>query len=237
MMTKIYKTVCVLLCGVVLTGCSDFLEDQVPQATLTQDEVKNPAYIDNVLISAYAGLLSIEDMNSSFSLWNYDTRSDDAYVGGADFSDGEPFHILEKHGHNRERMRVTYHKVEPVPVILHIVPGDFTVHILTGCGKACEAAHIVQETEIIGLNLLEQTAFVRALNGIRAQGVRYHGDLIALLQKQGCDAVVPVIEVYELRLVLCHVKGIAELAIFAGADSIQNLVAGNLHEFNHNGRT
>ena len=83
------------ICG--LTACSDFLEEQVPQATLTQDEVKKPEYIDNVLISAYAGLLSIEDMNSSFSLWNYDTRSDDAYVGGADFSDGEPFHILELH--------------------------------------------------------------------------------------------------------------------------------------------
>ena len=69
------------ICG--LTACSDFLEEQVPQATLTQDEVKKPEYIDNVLISAYAGLLSIEDMNSSFSLWNYDTRSDDAYVGGA----------------------------------------------------------------------------------------------------------------------------------------------------------
>ena len=79
-----------------ITSCSDFLEEQVPQATLTQDEVKNPEYIDNVLISAYAGLVSIEDMNSSFSLWNYDTRSDDAYVGGSDFSDGEPFHILEK---------------------------------------------------------------------------------------------------------------------------------------------
>ena len=62
-----------------LTSCSDFLEEQVPQATLTQDEVKKPEYIDNVLISAYAGLLSIEDMNSSFSLWNYDTRSD--FVG------------------------------------------------------------------------------------------------------------------------------------------------------------
>ena len=88
-----------LLCGSIvaaLTSCSDFLDEQVPQATLTQDEVKNPEYIDNVLISAYAGLLSIEDMNSSFSLWNYDTRSDDAYVGGSDFSDGEPFHILEK---------------------------------------------------------------------------------------------------------------------------------------------
>ena len=78
-------------------GCSDFLDEQVPQATLTQDEVKKPEYIDNVLISAYAGLLSIEDMNSSFSLWNYDTRSDDAYVGGSNPSDGEPFHILEKH--------------------------------------------------------------------------------------------------------------------------------------------
>ena len=79
-----------------LTSCSDFLEEQVPQATLTQDEVKKPEYIDNVLISAYAGLLSIEDMNSSFSLWNY-TRSDDAYVGGSNPSDGEPFHILEQH--------------------------------------------------------------------------------------------------------------------------------------------
>jgi hypothetical protein len=77
-------------------SCSNFLEEQVPQATLTQDEVKNPEYIDNVLISAYAGLVSIEDMNASFSLWNYDTRSDDAYVGGSDFSDGEPFHRLEK---------------------------------------------------------------------------------------------------------------------------------------------
>ena len=86
-----------LLTLLPLTSCSDFLEEQVPQATLTQDEVKKPEYIDNVLISAYAGLLSIEDMNSSFSLWNYDTRSDDAYVGGSNPSDGEPFHILEQH--------------------------------------------------------------------------------------------------------------------------------------------
>ena len=84
------------LFSLLFISCSDFLEEQVPQATLTQDEVKNPEYIDNVLISAYAGLVSIEDMNASFSLWNYDTRSDDAYVGGSDFSDGEPFHRLEK---------------------------------------------------------------------------------------------------------------------------------------------
>ena len=78
-----------------LTACSDFLDEQKPQGMLTQNEVKDPKYVDDVIISAYAGLLSIEDMNASFSLWNYDTRSDDAYVGGSNFSDGEPFHHLE----------------------------------------------------------------------------------------------------------------------------------------------
>lgn len=78
-----------------VTSCTSFLDEQVPQGTLTEDQVKDPKNVDNLVISAYAGLLSIEDMNSSFSLWNYDTRSDDAYVGGAEFSDGEPFHRLE----------------------------------------------------------------------------------------------------------------------------------------------
>ena len=96
MKTIYIKYICVLCAICSLTACSKFLEEQVPQATLIQDEVKNPDYIDNVLITAYAGLVSIEDMNASFSLWNYDTRSDDAYVGGAEFSDGAPFHNLEK---------------------------------------------------------------------------------------------------------------------------------------------
>ena len=94
MKTIYIKYICAIcaICG--LTACSDFLEEQKPQATLIQDEIKNPQYIDNVLITAYAGLVTIEDMNASFSLWNYDTRSDDAYVGGAEFSDGAPFHNL-----------------------------------------------------------------------------------------------------------------------------------------------
>ena len=49
-MKTIYSFICAIcvICG--LTACSDFLEEQVPQATLTQDEVKSPEYIDNVLI-------------------------------------------------------------------------------------------------------------------------------------------------------------------------------------------
>ena len=96
MMMKLLGAAFFILHSSFFISCSDFLEEQVPQATLTQDEVKDPKYIDQVLISAYAGLVNIQDMNASFSLWNYDTRSDDAYVGGGGPSDGEPFHRLEK---------------------------------------------------------------------------------------------------------------------------------------------
>ena len=95
MKTKIFNIICAGVISFGFASCSDFLEEQVPQGVLTEEEVKNPAYVDNVLISAYAGLVTIEDMNASFSLWNYDTRSDDAYVGGSDYSDGAPFHNLE----------------------------------------------------------------------------------------------------------------------------------------------
>jgi hypothetical protein len=96
MKTKYIGAALLLVQSAFFVSCSDFLNEQVPQATLTQDEVKNPKYVDNVIISAYAGLLSIEDMNASFSLWNYDTRSDDAFVSGAAYSDGAVFHDMEK---------------------------------------------------------------------------------------------------------------------------------------------
>lgn len=76
-------------------GCNDFLDAQKPQGTLDKDQVLNPEYVDNLIISAYAGWISIEDINSSFSMWNYDVRSDDAYKGGNGTEDGDVFHALE----------------------------------------------------------------------------------------------------------------------------------------------
>lgn len=81
--------------SVISTGCNDFLDEQKPQGTLDNEQVLNPAYVDNLVISAYAGLISIEDINSSFSMWNYDVRSDDAYKGGNGTEDGDVFHALE----------------------------------------------------------------------------------------------------------------------------------------------
>lgn len=78
-----------------MTSCSDFLDEQVPQGVLSDQQVTDPAYVDNVVISAYAVFMSSEDINTSFSMWNFDVRSDDAYKGGNGTSDGDVFHQLE----------------------------------------------------------------------------------------------------------------------------------------------
>lgn len=77
-----------------LSSCS-FLDQDIPAGTLTDEQVKSPELIDNLVISAYAIFMSAEDINSSFSMWNYDVRSDDAYKGGNGTSDGDVFHQLE----------------------------------------------------------------------------------------------------------------------------------------------
>lgn len=77
------------------TSCSDFLEKQKPQGILDNDQVKDPSNVDNLVISAYAIFTTAEDVNSSFSMWNFDVRSDDAYKGGNGTSDGDVFHQLE----------------------------------------------------------------------------------------------------------------------------------------------
>ncbi len=84
-----------LAISLLTASCSDFLDKQTPQGVLTDDQVKSSQYVDNLVISAYAVWISAEDINSSFSMWNYDVRSDDAYKGGNGTSDGDVFHQLE----------------------------------------------------------------------------------------------------------------------------------------------
>lgn len=83
--------------GVALmcSSCSDFLDDHLPQGTISNKQLKDPAYVDNLVISAYAVWTTAEDINSSFSMWNYDVRSDDAYKGGNGTEDGDVFHALD----------------------------------------------------------------------------------------------------------------------------------------------
>ena len=64
------------LCTLLLASCDSFLNQDVPQATLSEEQVNDPLYIDNICISAYAIFISAEDINSSFSMWNFDVRSE-----------------------------------------------------------------------------------------------------------------------------------------------------------------
>ena len=98
-MKKIFNIMCVgLICcsaTTMFTSCDDFLDEHKPQATLSDEQVKSPENAEAMAISAYAIFTSAEDINSSFSMWNFDVRSDDAYKGGNGTSDGDVFHQLE----------------------------------------------------------------------------------------------------------------------------------------------
>ena len=94
-MKKILYSALMVLALAGTTSCSDFLEEQKPQGVLDNDQVKDPSNVDNLVISAYAIFTTAEDVNSSFSMWNFDVRSDDAYKGGNGTSDGDVFHQLE----------------------------------------------------------------------------------------------------------------------------------------------
>ena len=95
MKTKIYNIICVGLMACSLGACSDFLDEHTPQATLSDEQIKDPENAEAMVVSAYAIYTTAEDINSSFSMWNFDVRSDDAYKGGSGTSDGDVFHQLE----------------------------------------------------------------------------------------------------------------------------------------------
>lgn len=93
--TKASAVALMIAASCTLTGCSDFLEEQKPQGALFEEDAMKAENTESMVVSAYAGLSTIEDINASFSLWNYDVRSDDAYKGGANEGDGDVFHNIE----------------------------------------------------------------------------------------------------------------------------------------------
>ena len=94
-MKKILNIICAFIVVGGFTACESFLDDHTPQGTLSDEQVKVPENAEAMAVSAYAIFTSAEDINSSFSMWNFDVRSDDAYKGGNGTSDGDVFHQLE----------------------------------------------------------------------------------------------------------------------------------------------
>ena len=93
---KLYISSLLLAASLIgTTGCDDFLNRDL-QGSSDEGQTINPENVDNLVIAAYAHMVSGEDMNSPFSLWPYgNVRADDAYKGGANSEDGSHFHFLE----------------------------------------------------------------------------------------------------------------------------------------------
>lgn len=95
-MNKIYLFAAVAAAGLAMASCDDFLDSSKPKGVLDQEQVSTTDKIDNMCISAYAYMVSGEDMNSSFNLWQLgNVRSDDAYKGGANTEDGSHMYMAE----------------------------------------------------------------------------------------------------------------------------------------------
>lgn len=93
--SMIFKGLAITASLLVIGSCTKFMDEPVPQGTISEVDVLKPEYVENLVISAYAGYSTIEEINTSFTLWNYDVRSDDAYKGGNGTEDGDVFHALE----------------------------------------------------------------------------------------------------------------------------------------------
>ena len=94
-MKKFILLFCLAMTVLSLASCNKILDEQLPQGRLSDEQVKDPSNADAMVIAAYAIFTTAEDINSSFSMWNFDVRSDDAYKGGNGTSDGDVFHQLE----------------------------------------------------------------------------------------------------------------------------------------------
>lgn len=165
----------VVLC---LAGCS-FLNDNVPQATLSEEEVRDPKQIDNMVISAYAIFISAEDINSSFSMWNFDVRSDDAYKGGNGESDGDVFHQLEKGATVTPAVGVACDFTEPVDFTVTCRTASYTYKVTV---KEMVPPHVIYlglAATMQQLNMEEQTACTWMLNNVEKSAYVSFADFAA----------------------------------------------------------
>lgn len=93
-MKNIFKIIAVLIFIFSFGSCEDFLE-QPASGILAEDDLTGAEQIENMCISAYAGIGN-DEINRPLSLWGFgNVRSDDAYKGGNDQNDGNWLHFLE----------------------------------------------------------------------------------------------------------------------------------------------
>lgn len=89
------KSILVILVGLFIAGCNDFLGFK-PKGKLSNEDLKTPENIDKLTTAAYASLGNDQWFVPYSYMWPYGSvRSDDAYKGGLGTSDIGAFHRME----------------------------------------------------------------------------------------------------------------------------------------------
>ncbi len=151
-MNKIFNYIFAASLGVMAASCSNFLDEQLPQGTLSDEQVKDPKYVDNMVTSAYAIFTTAEDINSSFSMWNFDVRSDDAYKGGSSTNDGDVFHQLEV----AQGILTTNWNINDMWVRLY--NSISRVNTAIGVVEQCDESYALRDTRLAELKFLRAYA-------------------------------------------------------------------------------
>jgi hypothetical protein len=90
-----------LMVCLLATSCKKFLEE-LPQGTVSSDDLNTPENVDKTLISAYSALGNDAFAAPYSDLWSYGSvRSGDAYKGGDGPGDVGDFHAYETFALNR----------------------------------------------------------------------------------------------------------------------------------------
>ncbi|MEO3405593.1 RagB/SusD family nutrient uptake outer membrane protein [Mucilaginibacter sp. CAU 1740] len=92
---KIIKYITVFILCIMAVSCKKYL-DEVPQAVVSQEDLKTPANTDAMVIAAYSALGNDRFFIPYSSMWAYGSiRGGDAYKGGGGTGDVGEFHQFE----------------------------------------------------------------------------------------------------------------------------------------------
>ena len=139
---------------------------------------------------------------------------------------------LEQDRHGSQGLRMLHHVADAPAVVVDIAAAEFLVRIRV----RGEAGHIQHELRIVAFDLLQEQGLFGTLDGIVAQGVGGHFHVVALLEEEGGDLLVPVEQVDEFRAVLLQLGLVGEGAGGVRLHGVQHLVLVDIQELDDDGR-
>ena len=156
-----------------------------------------------------------------------DAAEDDAVRGLVEHGEAV-VHPVEQHGNGSQGLGMLHDVADAAAVVIDVAAAEFLVRVL----GVDEAGHVGDELRVVVLDLLQEDGLLGTIDRIEAQGVGVDGDVVALLDEEGRDLAVAVVQVDEFRAAFLDRFGlVGEGAVGIGLDGVQHLVLIDIQEF------